>query len=274
MKYLADSWKRWMVWLLLAGLFATACGFLSEWQFHRRQEKVAYFAIMERNYEAPVSQLEKLVPEVSEFDAQREWSRVEVQGRYLSAKALLVRNRPYEGAPGFLQLIPFQLQTGRVIFIERGWLPTGSAQDSPDSVPIPDDTERTVVVRLRAPEASSGRDAPAGQVAELYLPAAAKAANIPAGDIYRAVYGRLVSEQPPSASYPQAIPRPEVNEGNHLSYAFQWIVFGVLGFVTLWYAVRQEIHFKRLATDASYVPKRKRVTRADLDAAAEDGSER
>lgn len=270
MKYLADSWKRWLVWLLLATMFAIACVFLSEWQFSRRQEKVTYFAIMERNYDSAPVALDAVVPSIGRFEVDSAWRQVSLEGHYLADRSLLVRNRPYEGAPGFLQLTPFELDSGRVIFIERGWLPTGSAQDSPDSIPAVTSEHRTVIARLRVAEASSGRDAPAGQVAELYLPAAAKAADVAAGTYYRAVYGRLVSEVPPSAEYAQAMPRPEVNEGNHLSYAIQWIVFGVLGFLTLWFAVRQEIHFKRLATDASYVPKKKRVTRADLDAQAED----
>ena len=37
-----------------------------------------------------------------------------------------------------------------------------------------------------------------------------------------------------------AATRPYPDEGPHLSYAFQWFVFALLGFIGLGFAVRQE----------------------------------
>ena len=42
------------------------------------------------------------------------------------------------------------------------------------------------------------------------------------------------------ATVPTALPKPALDEGPHLSYAFQWLVFAILGFVALAWAVRQE----------------------------------
>jgi hypothetical protein len=68
---------------------------------------------------------------------------------------------------------------------------------------------------------------------------------------------------------PKLLSRPQLTEGNHLSYALQWIVFALMAFMALVWAVRQEIRFKKMAADPNYRPKsRKKV--GDDDNAAED----
>src|SRR5690606_11043464 len=90
---------------------------------------------------------------------------------YLVDDELLVRGRPLGGSPGFEQLVPFQLDDGRLFVVDRGWLPTGNAQDLPDVDPAPPAGPVTVVVRLKAGEPTiAGRSAPAGQVATIHLP--------------------------------------------------------------------------------------------------------
>jgi hypothetical protein len=66
------------------------------------------------------------------------------------------------------------------------------------------------------------------------------------------------------------LPEPKFGEGNHLSYAIQWIIFGLLAFLTLIWAVRKELQFYRAANDPTYVEKPKRKTATDEDAEAED----
>ena len=100
MSYFRKSYKRWLAWLLLATLFAIACGFLSDWQFHRRADRVAQIAVVERNYGAkPVLAQSLLKPNASA--SQILWRPVILYGRYLNDKAMLVRNRPLNGQPGF-----------------------------------------------------------------------------------------------------------------------------------------------------------------------------
>jgi cytochrome oxidase assembly protein ShyY1 len=53
MTYLAESWKRWLVWLVLVIVFATACVFLSEWQFERRAARVAEIELVQQNFDKP-----------------------------------------------------------------------------------------------------------------------------------------------------------------------------------------------------------------------------
>jgi membrane protein implicated in regulation of membrane protease activity len=44
---------------------------------------------------------------------------------------------------------------------------------------------------------------------------------------------------------PESLPKPETSEGTHLSYAAQWFAFGVLAFIALGYAARQQARINR-----------------------------
>ncbi len=153
--------------------------------------------------------------------------------------------------------MPFRDVDGRVFIVDRGWVPVGNDQDSPDVVPAAPSGEVTVVARLKPSEpVLPGRSAPDGQVASIALPGIAELLAAPT---YVGAYGLLVSEDPGVAVRPQATPRPEPDEGPHLSYAFQWFLFAVLGFVGLGVAVRQDLR------DPDAAPRPKRRTDSEIE---------
>ncbi|MDQ4138466.1 MAG: SURF1 family protein, partial [Actinomycetota bacterium] len=82
-----------------------------------------------------------------------------------------------------------------------------------------------------------GRSAPEGQIATVQLEDIAERLN---RTVYTGAYGLLQSEDPAPAVAPRAAERPEADPGPHLSYALQWVLFGLLAFVALMWAVRQE----------------------------------
>jgi cytochrome oxidase assembly protein ShyY1 len=71
-------------------------------------------------------------------------------------------------------------------------------------------------------------------------------------------YLRVISETPSEASSPQPLSKPKLDEGNHLSYAVQWILFAVMGFFALFWAIRQEQEYRRIEKDPNYVPRSQR----------------
>ena len=102
--------------------------------------------------------------------------------------------------------------------------------------------EVTVVVRLKAGEPTvAGRSAPAGQIATINLPDIAQRVGAPT---YTGAYGVLASEDPSPAIRPVAVAQPVADEGPHLSYAFQWLVFALMGFIGLGWAIRQEYRIR------------------------------
>jgi len=258
---------RWAGWLALVVVFSLATSALSWWQFSRREERVDAINLVLANYDTAPVALEELVWRVDDQGvALDQWRQVNVSGRYLPEHLTLARNRPLNGQPGFLQLVPFQLADGSAILIERGWLPTGSRQDSPDFMPTPDDLERDLVIRLRPGEPDLARAPVPGQIASIHLPTLAERFGL---DMSIEYYGRLVAERPVSAEYPVAMPRPTLNEGNHLSYALQWVLFGLMAFAAFFWAVRQDRE-QRLIAAGLAKPKPTKFRQADRDAAAED----
>src|SRR5690606_6465550 len=146
---------------------------------------------------------------------------------------------PRNGQPGFEVLTPLRLTDGSVFVVNRGWLPTGNAQDLPDMVPEPPDGEVTVTARLKPGEPSlPGRTAPDGQIATVELAQFAERID---ATVFTGAYRLMASETPaPADDRPLPAFKPELSEGSHLSYALQWIVFALLGFAFLGYAIREE----------------------------------
>lgn len=268
MNYLKQSWKRWLGWLVIVVIFSIACSFLSNWQFSRRAQVVAANDIVSNNYNQPAVSVDQVL-RAGKLPIDREWHPVALSGHYVQSSGLLVRNRPYAGTPGFHQVAIFQAADAKLYLVDRGWLPTGERQDSPDLIPALPTGEIELQARLRFAEALNGREAPLGQLAAI-APAAAAAQVGVKEPVATEFYLRLAAEVPASETAPKIETMPELSEGNHLSYAIQWIMFAILAFVTMIYFIRQEREHYRAANDANYVPKVKRKTRAQRDNEIED----
>jgi cytochrome oxidase assembly protein ShyY1 len=231
--------RRWFGYLAFAIIFAIACVLLSQWQFARRDEALAEIAKVEQNYDAEPVALQSVLADTAAFEDAQEWTPVEMTGTYLVDEQLLVRSRPYGGRPGFEVLTPLLLEDGTTFIVDRGWVPTGEEQDSPDFVPAAPAGEVTVVARLKPPEPNlRGRSAPEGQVSTINLDTVSALVG---GDVYTGAYGLMDTESPaPVDARPFAALKPDSDEGPHLSYAFQWLVFALFGFFGLGYALRTE----------------------------------
>lgn len=231
------SW-RWAGYLAFVLIFAVACVLLAEWQLARRGEAVHASDKVIANYDSVPAPLSSVVPDLRSYPESQEWRQVLLEGSYLSDEQLLVRTRALYGNPGFEVLTPLQLTDGSVFIVDRGWVPIGTTQDTPDVVPAAPAGIVTVIARLKPGEQRvPGRSAPDGQVATIELN---DIQTILAKPTYTGVYGLMVSEDPAPAERPLALPKPVIDEGPHLSYAFQWVVFGILAFVALAWAVRHE----------------------------------
>ena len=86
----------------------------------------------------------------------------------------------------------------------------------------------------------------------------------------QSAYGLMMSEDPAPATQPQRLEAPSEDPGPHLSYAIQWILFAIMGFVFIGYVIRTERRHRREdsedTSDAAPEPARRR----DRDAVDED----
>jgi len=228
--------RRWVSWLVMTVVFGVGCWLLSQWQFSRQAEVVAANQLINKNFDSEPRPLSEVIKPTDNWNRELEYLPVEVSGNYLPDSTYLVRNRPFDGRPGFLQLAAFKTTEGTVIWVERGWLPTGNNQDSPDNVPKLSDTKMELTIRLRPSESDNGRTAPAGQLANIDL---LKAGKVSSFSTYQQAYGRLASESDPQ---PRGLDlgKPVLSEGNHLSYAMQWILFGLMAFGAVFWNISQD----------------------------------
>lgn len=254
--------QRWSGWLGLVIVFSIACALLSNWQFSRREEALNAMAQVARNYDAKPTDIDSLAA-LNSFDAKNQWRPVSITGHYLVENSVLVRNRPLNGQPGFLELVPFQLSDGRIIAVERGWLASDSNYLAPKSYPLPSAETQTVIARLRPAEPSLNRMAPSGQLATINIDALVKTEGIK-DRIFTKLYARMASESIPVVEKPRALAKPDLTEGNHLSYALQWIMFALMAMAALIWGIKKE----REALAKNDKPKRRRI--GQLDAEIED----
>ncbi|MCU1472304.1 SURF1 family protein [Amnibacterium sp.] len=263
---------RWRKPLALAVAFAIGCALLSWWQFARRAETAHANALVVANYNAEPRPLGDVLRGLGGYSSDQQWMQVQVTGTYLVRDQLLVRDRQLGGNPGFEVLTPLRLPDGDVFVVDRGFLNVGTKQDRPDTVPPPPSGRVTVVARLQANEhAIPGRSAPAGEIPSIDLGAVAKDVGAPT---FTGAYGLMVSETPPAARNPIPLEPPSFgdDEGTHLSYAIQWIMFALIAFFGLAWSVRRSL---RDAGDPDILEADERAaarrsTRAPSDEAVED----
>ncbi|MEV8272869.1 SURF1 family protein [Microbacterium sp. NPDC077184] len=268
---------RWSIYIGLAVVFAIACVWLSNWQFSRNDDRAAQLALVEQNYDAAPVPLEQVILPGDGLSADDEWRPVVLEGEYLADEQITVRNRPHGGTSAFEVLVPFRLSDGRVVIVDRGWVPPAEEGTGPAVVPDPPLGESAVVVRLRPEEAAptSGRSAPEGQVPTINVDLIGGELSPAAADaLIGGVYGILVSETPAVADTPAALPSPSQDPGPHLSYAIQWILFALMGFIFIGYVIRTERRHRLedeqdAGDDAVALPPDRR-RRRDRDADDED----
>lgn len=237
---------RWSGYVAVAIAFAIACAYLSNWQFTRNEDRSQQLALVERNYDAVPAALDELIPPGSDLDPSDEWHPVTLVGEYLADDQVLVRNRPHGGTSAFEVLVPFRTTDGRVFVVDRGWVPPGADSPEPDAIAAPPAGPVTVIARLKPGEAAptSGRSAPEGQVPTINLELVSAEAGL-GDEVVTSAYGLLVSEDPAPAGSLGSMPAPSEDPGPHLSYAIQWILFAIMGFIFIWYMIRTERRHRR-----------------------------
>ncbi len=234
--------RRWLGYFALTVVFAVVASMFGLWQWDRRGQAVAAIEKVDANYDREPVELASLLG-TGPVDAEtNEWVPVSLEGSYRADEQVLVRTRPRSGSVGFEVLVPFQFGDITVI-VNRGWVPTGASQDFPDVIPQTPQGTIQLVARIKPSEPLlRGRGAPEGQIASIHL---SSLQGMTSQDIREDFYLALGGENPRPASVPLPTVRPELDEGPHLSYTFQWYLFAVMAFGGLWYMLRQEVRVHR-----------------------------
>lgn len=231
---------KWVGAFALCVVFSLVCVYLAGWQMSRKEALDYRNSLIVQNYHASPYQFADRQRIFETFSSDTQWHPVAMRGEYLADKTLLVRNRPYEGQNGFEVLVPFRAEGGRVLVVNRGWMPAASANaaEPNEAVPEPPRGTVSVVVRVHSGESPTGKDAPEGQIASINLFEVAKRTCL---EVDAGAYGLLDSESPAAALRPEQKAQPELDNGPNLSYSMQWYAFAVLIYVVYAWSARQKV---------------------------------
>ncbi|MGV0410674.1 SURF1 family cytochrome oxidase biogenesis protein [Corynebacterium tuberculostearicum] len=231
-------------WVLLL-LFVVAFSYLAftvlaPWQLGKDDDIVERNELITHAYEADPQPVEDLVDDHGAIKDD-EWSRATLHGHYLPQDEVLLRLRPVDSGPSYQSLVPFRTDSGLTILVNRGWVKAGEANAVPD-IPDAPSGETTLTGMIRADEAEH-QSAPIKQegyqqVYSIHTEQIATLIDAPLAHDYI----QLSADQPGVLN---AMPIPQLDRGNHLSYGYQWIAFGIMAPLGLGYFVWSEIRERR-----------------------------
>ena len=205
------------------------------WQFDRYQVRHANNELVRKNVALPTINETELTQLSQKEIAFR---KVTLQGSFVPSKEILVRNRYHEGKYGFGVLTLFVSQAGKNYWVDRGWVIAGKDALTPPVVqPVTDEeVEITAYARMENLESQVR-----GSVIALPGKAASQlqAWNSQQSISTEPVYLDLISAS--KESFTPTVPTllPELSDGPHLAYSFQWVLFSFL-VIFAWYLVIRE----------------------------------
>ncbi|MFE0704102.1 SURF1 family protein [Streptomyces sp. NPDC058872] len=235
--------RQWVILTLVALVLVPTMIELGFWQFHRHEHRVAQNALIADNLKAEPVPVEGLTSPGHTVPRADYWRQVTATGTFDTAHEVVVRRRTSsDDRVGVHVLTPLVLRDGRIVLVNRGWVPAAADQHAFPAVPPAPRGEVTVTGRLKADEttgASGIKDLKGLPDRQVMLINSRQQAEL----IGREVLGGYLelTAPRPSGGTPEPVPEPDHDSiGAHMAYAVQWWLFAAgvpVGWVIL---VRRE----------------------------------
>lgn len=224
-----------VVHILVALLVATMMS-LANWQWNRHQERVNFNDEVRARASAVIRPLDDVMEDHPDpLDAQ--WYTVEASGTYVEPTMRLV-NVSQDGVAGYDVVNPLVLDDGRILIVNRGFLPLAA------DLPAIDLGDRvTVVGRLRTTdERQFGEvdNTPQETLTDIQRIDLAVLDDAIEGDVLEVSLDAL-SSNPNDDPRLAPVAAPTLASGPHLSYTVQWILFSVCALVGWALVVRRAL---------------------------------
>ncbi len=234
---------NWLALFVVVIAFAYLCfTVLAPWQLGKNTKTSRENAQISRSLTAEPVAVTSVLPQQDSSAPDEQWQRVTATGHYLPDHQVLARLRVIEGDPAFEVLVPFAVDGGPTVLVDRGYVKPEQGSRVPAFAPAPGG-KVTITARLRDSEVAPDGKEPFSQdgAQQVY---AIDTAQISAlmGVPLTGSYLQLVDGQPGGLG---AIPLPHLDAGPFLSYGIQWIAFGILAPIGLGYFVFSEIQARR-----------------------------
>ncbi len=241
---------RWIGLTLGTIVVVLVCVRLGMWQLDRLDGRRDFNARYAAGLAAAPRPLEQLLLDGGSLA----YRRAVATGVYDIDHEVILYGRALDGRAGNHVLTPLVLADGRAIVVDRGWVPFEMDEPGvPRALPPPGEVE--VRGALFAPQPGGAGDVAVGEdrvttVRSVDVEAIAR--DVPYGLVPWFI--RLSTQSPGGGALPVPEPPPELTDGPHLSYAFQWFAFAsiaTIGYVVL---VRRGMRDERIAVGLSARP--------------------
>lgn len=240
---------KWIAFTLGIVLLIVTMINLGLWQLRRLDERREFNAVVEARYDAPPRLLDAvLTPGTDPQDV--DWLPVTAVGTYRAEETVRIVNRSQNGFAGDNIVVPLDLAEGRVLLVNRGFVPLG------EDVPLPPSGEVEVTGRLRPSQQRRF-----GQLSDRGEGIITEAQRVDIPRLQQQVDGDLVdmyidayASNPPDSPVLEPVIKPDLSEGSHLSYAVQWFIFAICAAVGWVLAVRHSAAKRRLDAERDQPP--------------------
>lgn len=239
------TWLRpqWIALAVVALAFTYLCfTVLAPWQLGKNTKTSRENDQIATSLSADPVPVTTFLPQQDSAAPDAQWRRVTATGHYLADKQILARLRPIDGEPAFEVLVPFAVQNGPTVLVNRGYVRPAGGSHVPPIEAVPTGTV-SIAAWLRDSETAPKNKAPLDDegVKQVYAIDTAQLATL-FGVPLTESYLQLVDDQPGGLGVRSL---PHLDAGPFLSYGIQWIAFGILAPIGLGYFVWAEMKARR-----------------------------
>ena len=228
--------RRFLAVTALAVALIFGCFQGALWQYDRYQVRHFNNELIRDNVQRPAINENLLVGDKTTDIA---WRRIEIVGAFDPSKEFLIRNRYHEGKYGFGVLTLFVSESGKKYWVDRGWVIAGKDAQTPPKIQkiTNEKVQITAYVRIQDIESQV-------QGSVFALPGSNSTPKLTQWNADQAVatepvYFDLISSSNSAFTPVVPTPLPELSDGPHLAYSFQWVLFIFL-VAFAWYLVVRE----------------------------------
>jgi cytochrome oxidase assembly protein ShyY1 len=245
----------WIALTLAVAGFAFGCYYLlAPWQFHRSAERDGNNAALTRAISTAPVPRGTLVAPGTEPGAAADWRQVIVTGTYEPTGEVLARLRTVDGNAASEVLTPLRTTDGQVLLVDRGYVrQTGATL--PPIAPAPGGV--VTVIGYQLPDESPTDRTPIteGGYRQVYAVDSAQVGPL-VGAPLSPGYVQLLPDQPGVVT---AVPLPPLDPNSSYSYAWQWLIFGIMAIGGWFYFVRLEYRTRQAEAEEAEGPDGERL---------------
>ncbi|MGW0632396.1 SURF1 family cytochrome oxidase biogenesis protein [Streptomyces sp. NPDC002758] len=148
--------RQWVILTLICLLLIPTMIELGFWQKHRYEERSARNQLVTDALTAEPVPVERLTSPGHAVTRAERYHSVTATGTFDTSREVVVRRRiNSDDEVGFHVLTPFRLTDGKMLLVNRGWIPANGAQTAFPKIPAPPTGRTTVTGRLMADETTA-----------------------------------------------------------------------------------------------------------------------